>query len=72
MPNRSAKFLLIEARLGSDLGGYIRGRRPDTSYENIARDLWVTTGVDVTAQTIANWDDAGWCLSPTDDDEAVA
>ena len=72
VPNRSAKFLLIEAKLGEDLGSFIRERRPGTSYENIARELWLGTGVNVTAQTISNWEDAGWC-SPTDDEsEAVA
>ena len=57
MAPRTAKFQLIEDRLGSDLAAFIRQRRnDDTSCENIARELWATTGVDVTAQTIANWD----------------
>ena len=57
VPNRSAKFLLVETRLGSDLAEFIRERRPATSYENIARELWSTTGVNVTSQTVANWAD---------------
>lgn len=53
--NRSAKYLLVETRLGADLATFIRERRPATSYENIARELWATTGVNVTSQTVANW-----------------
>jgi hypothetical protein len=54
--NRSAKFLLIEDRLGSSLSELIRKRKDDgDSYEVIARYLWATTGVDVTAQTVSNW-----------------
>lgn len=56
MSNRSAKFLLIEDRLGSSLSDFIRQRKDDErSFEYIARELWATTGVDVTAQTVSNW-----------------
>lgn len=66
MANRSPKFLLIEDRLGSDLAAFIRGRRDeDVSCENIARELWMATGVDVTAQTISNWD-AAYSPEPTE------
>ncbi len=70
MATRSPKFQLIEDRLGSDLAGFIRERRDrDVSYENVARELWATTGVDVTAQTIANWDGAH---SPTSAEAGAA
>lgn len=53
--NRSAKFLLVEARLGQDLAAHLLANRPDVTYERIARDLWLATDVDLTAQTVANW-----------------
>lgn len=59
MANRPPKFQLIEDRLGTDLAGFIQQRRSDqTSFENIARELWATTGINVTAQTVANWEAA--------------
>jgi len=57
VPTRSAKFLLVETRLGRDLAALLLSRRqhPKETYERIARELWSETNVDITAQTVANW-----------------
>jgi len=68
--SRSPKYQLIEDRLGSDLAAHIRkARADDVSYESIARALWAATGVEVTAQTVSNWDAA---LSPTEPEAAAS
>ena len=65
MSNRSAKFLLVEERLGKDLASLLVDRRDaEVTYERIARELWSSTGVDVTSQTVANW--CSEVLSPTE------
>lgn len=70
MPIRTAKFLLVEERLGRDLAELLTQRRDDkVTFERIARELWTETGVDITSQTVANW-----CadLSPTTDTAGAA
>lgn len=64
VPIRTAKYLLVQERLGIDLAELLAERREaGATYERIARELWSTTDVDITSQTVANW-----CadLSPTD------
>lgn len=56
MPIRTAKYLLVEERLGRDLAELLTERRDSgVTFERIARELWSTTDVDITSQTVANW-----------------
>jgi hypothetical protein len=47
---------LIAERLGSDLATYVAGKRSDgASWHRIALDLYETTGVLVTDETVRRW-----------------
>ena len=55
MSQPTTLFLLVEARLGESLIEWIAARRPNTSWRLIAREIWDTTGVDVTHETVRIW-----------------
>lgn len=53
---RSTKRLLIEERLGSDLGAFVHDLRQDGApWTVIATRVERVTGVDVSHQTLINW-----------------
>ena len=64
MPDRTARFQLVQLRLGRDLTQYVTLRRADQeSWRTIAADLTSISGVSVSHETLRTW---------FDDEEAVA
>lgn len=58
MPHRTARFELVQVRLGRDLVQYVNGRRDARdSWRTIAADLSAITGVAVSYETLRTWFD---------------
>jgi hypothetical protein len=55
MPPRSARYLLIQVRLGRDLAQYVEARRPGDGWRAIAADLSQVTGISVSHETLRAW-----------------
>jgi hypothetical protein len=54
--NRSARYELVQVRLGRDLEAYVRGRWEDNApWRTIAHDLRAITEVNVSHETLRSW-----------------
>jgi hypothetical protein len=52
---RSARFQLLQVRLGRDLSQYVTDRYPSSSWRTIANDLTQITGVSISHETLRTW-----------------
>lgn len=52
---RSARFQLLQVRLGRDLAQYVASRYPQDSWRVIANDLTQITGLSISHETLRTW-----------------
>lgn len=55
MPDRATLYLLLEAKLGQPLDGYVAARRPELSWRRLAADIQQRTGVNVSWVSLWTW-----------------
>ncbi|HET8684144.1 MAG TPA: hypothetical protein VFM54_20060 [Micromonosporaceae bacterium] len=55
MAQHSARYLLIETRLGESLDEYVGRHKGRMSWRTMADDLSSRTGVSVSAETLRQW-----------------
>lgn len=55
MVEPSQLYRLIEERLPGTLAELIEQRRPHTTWRAIAQEIYETTGISVSWQTLINW-----------------
>lgn len=55
MSNPTQLYRLIEERLDGTLPDLIAARRPHTSWRDISAEIHVTTGIDVSWETLRIW-----------------
>jgi hypothetical protein len=53
---RTAKYLLLQLRLGRDLSAYVaEARKAERDWRSIAADLRALTGLDISHETLRVW-----------------